>query len=71
MISEIFLHVGLPKTGTSSIQDTLFLKKNSTFLEDNDYLYPKHWPANHSMTILNNFKNHPEKLHLNIKIIDL
>ncbi len=66
MISEIFLHVGIPKTGTTSIQRTLFSKMNSEFLEDNDYLYPKHWPENHSIFILNNFSDHPEKLIENI-----
>ena len=37
VISEIFLHVGLHKTGTKSNQDTLFSKTNSEFLEDSDY----------------------------------
>ncbi len=67
VISEIFLHVGLHKTASTSIQNTLFLKKNSKFLEDNDYLYPKHWPANHSMPIYSNFCNYPEKYHINIR----
>ena len=67
MISEIFLHVGLHKTASSSIQDTLFSKKNSKFLEENDYLYPKHWPANHSIPLYSNFCDHPEKYHINIK----
>jgi len=66
MISEIFLHVGFHKTATSSIQNTLFSKKNSKFLEDNDYFYPKHWLPNHS-TLYSVFSDHPEKWHLNIK----
>jgi len=67
MISEIFLHVGLHKTATSSIQKTLFLKENSKLLEDNDYLYPKHWPINHSIPIFSIFADSPEKFHINIK----
>ncbi len=66
VISEIFLHVGFHKTATSSIQNTLFSKKNSEFLEDNDYLYPKYWPANHSR-LYSSFCDHPEKWHMNIK----
>ncbi len=65
MISEIFLHVGLHKTATSSIQDTLFLRKNSEFLEDNDYLYPKYLSADHSL-LYSNFCDHPEKWRTNI-----
>ena len=67
VISEIFLHVGLHKTGTTSIQNTLFSKMNSKFLEDNGYLYPKHWPSNHSIPLYSSFCNHPEKYHINIK----
>ena len=67
MISEIFLHIGLHKTGTTSIQNTLFFKKNSKLLEDHGYLYPKHWPANHSIPIFSIFCDFPEKYHINIK----
>ncbi len=67
MISEIFLHVGLPKTATSSIQNTLFSKKNSKFLEENDYFYPKHWPPSHNRPIYSNFCDQPEKWHANKK----
>jgi len=65
VISEIFLHVGFPKTGTTSIQKTLSAKKNSEFLEDNDFLYPKHWPANHGR-LYSKFCEHPEKWLPNI-----
>lgn len=67
MISEIFLHVGLHKTATTSLQTTLFLKKNSQLLEQVDYFYPKKWPYNHSIPIFSNFCDSPEKYHVNIK----
>jgi len=33
-VSEIILHVGLHKTGTSSIQETLFLNENNKILKN-------------------------------------
>jgi hypothetical protein len=67
MISEIFLHIGLHKTATTSIQKTLFLKKNSKLLEAHGYFYPKHWPDNHSIPLYSIFCDFPEKYHINIK----
>ncbi|XEC93759.1 hypothetical protein AB6A23_20745 [Paenibacillus tarimensis] len=66
-INEIILHVGLHKTGTTSIQQTLFLKGNSNFLESKGYLYPNSWNVNHSIPVYNLFCDHPEKYHINIK----
>jgi hypothetical protein len=52
MIRNIYLHIGLPKTGSSSIQ--VSLAKSSQFLKDNGYLYPlfsngEHVFLNHSV----------------------
>jgi hypothetical protein len=38
MEKTIYLHIGMPKTGTSSLQ--LFLQKNKEILENNGYCYP-------------------------------
>jgi len=66
-IDEIILHVGLHKTGTTSIQQTLFSDENNKLLEKQNYLYPKYWPSNHSIPVYSIFCNHPEKYHINIK----
>lgn len=39
MAKTLYLHIGLPKTGTSSIQQ--FFELNRTLLQDNGYLYPQ------------------------------
>ena len=67
MISEIFLHVGLHKTATTSIQKTLSFYNNKKFLENNNYIYPTCWPVNHSIPLYSTFCDHPEKYHINIK----
>jgi hypothetical protein len=62
-MKTLYLHLGYHKTGTTSIQDTLFL--NSVFLEKNNYLYPKSLAKNHSIEIYNIFcseaKNYKKK----------
>ncbi len=65
-LHEIILHVGLPKTGTTSIQETLFLHDNNVFLIEQGYLYPECWPVNHSLAIYSAFCDHPDKYELNI-----
>lgn len=67
LLEEIFLHVGLHKTGTTSIQDTLSLKENKKILERKGYLYPKCWDANHSIPVYSAFCDHPEQYHINIR----
>ncbi|MHA6483026.1 hypothetical protein ACX1C1_14100 [Paenibacillus sp. strain BS8-2] len=52
-IKEIIIHAGLHKTGTTSIQDTLFA--NREFLKECGYLYPSSWPSNHSVPIYGAF----------------
>ena len=37
------IHIGLPKTGTTSLQRHLF--KHAGLLEENGCLYPKEWMA--------------------------
>lgn len=71
----IILHVGLHKTGTTSIQETLYY--NNHLLEKKGFFYPKCWPANHSFPLYSSFCDKPEKYRQNIyakadpkKIID-
>lgn len=63
-IKEIFLHIGMQKTGTTSIQDTMI--QNIKILANNGYMYPKNWTANHSFVIGSVFEDNPEKFHVNI-----
>lgn len=66
-IDEVILHVGLHKTGTSSIQETFFSEINNKLLETKDYLYPKSWYSNHSIPVYSAFCDDPENYHINIK----
>jgi len=58
-VKKIYLHIGLPKTGSSSIQSTLFLKKNQILLQRSDYLYPRSLGVNHSYPIVSAFFDNP------------
>lgn len=42
---EVVLHIGLPKTGSTSIQETLFRQKSKR------YYYPKSWGPNHGQNL--------------------
>ncbi len=64
-VKKVFLHVGMAKTGTTSIQDTLF--SNQELLKKNDYYYFKDLYRNHSYMFVNMFDSNPEKFHSNIK----
>lgn len=66
-INKVILHVGLHKTGTTSIQNTLFTKINNKLLEKNDYLFPQSLPRNHSIPIYSAFCDYPENYHINIR----
>lgn len=63
-IKEVVLHVGLQKTGTSSIQDTLYNEANNQLLLKEGILYPKCWGANHS-SLGGAFHDQPKKLRAN------
>lgn len=64
-IKKVYLHVGIHKTATSSIQDTLY--NNRSLLEDEGYYYPKSWKANHSEIFFNLFADESLYKKLNIK----
>lgn len=66
--NEIILHVGLHKTGTTSIQETLFLDLNNKLLEKKGYLYPNCWPSNHSVSIYSAYCDDPANYHINIRM---
>lgn len=59
----IVLHIGLHKTGTSSIQATL--KHNQELLRERGVLYPGFLPANHSQFFINAFSSRAEHYHAN------
>lgn len=67
MVNEIVLHVGLHKTGTSSIQMTFFSGENDKLLREKGYLYPQCWSANHSIPVYSAFCDHPEQYHMNVR----
>ena len=59
--------MGLHKTASSSIQKTLFMKKNNKLLEEKGFLYPRCWYPNHSVPMYSTFCDRPEMYHINIK----
>lgn len=59
----IILHIGLHKTGTSSIQATL--KHNQGVLRGRGVLYPGFLPPNHSQFFINAFSERAEHYHAN------
>lgn len=69
MFDKIILHVGLHKTGTTSLQN--YFGKNRKELKSLGVLYPEFsindfTPNNHSWPIKNLTMNHPNQYHLNI-----
>lgn len=64
-IKNLYLHVGMSKTATSSIQDTLYA--NRELLGKNDYFYSEKFPKNHSDIFRMLFSDSPEKHHTYIK----
>ncbi|WP_174614879.1 hypothetical protein [Virgibacillus ihumii] len=60
-IKEVILHVGLSKTGTSSIQSTLYNEGNNKLLLKEGILYPRCWEqSNHGNILLSPFSTNPE-----------
>jgi len=66
-MKDIFVHAGMWKTGTTSIQETLYAPENIPILNRNGYLYPRCLPANHSYFFYCAFNDHPEYYHENIR----
>ena len=56
---RLILHAGMPKTGTTTIQNTLY-KCRDVLLAQNKCLYPS-IAANHTNSICTIFMNHPER----------
>ncbi len=54
-IKQVVLHVGMHKTGTTSIQNTLFNVSNVQILSEMGYVYLAEWGANQSVTIFTMF----------------
>jgi len=64
-MKTLFLHVGIHKTGTTSVQNTLFM--NKSLLKEHGYLYPDSFGKNHSIELYSAFCDNPEKYHINMK----
>jgi len=62
----IILHVGVTKTGITSIQKTLFNEKNRELLAKKGYLFPKCWGSNHSQQMKSAFSENPHQLIFHI-----
>lgn len=68
MIKKLIIHIGLHKTGTTSIQHTLYKKRNILNKEDMSYpvfKFKGNDIANHSWPLLNLILESPENYHLN------
>ena len=65
MGKTIYLHVGIHKTATSSLQATLI--GNVDKLKDAGYFYSSTWPENHSLTFSNLFSDNKLKHKSNKK----
>lgn len=61
-VKTIYLHVGMLKTGTSSIQATL--TKNANILKEYNFYYPTTLAVNHSDYLLPIFLNDPTDFHV-------
>ena len=64
---RIFLHIGMHKTATSSIQSSLY--KNISLLKSikDGYFYSKKWEMNNSIPLYSLFANNPNKYHIHIR----
>jgi len=62
----LILHIGLHKTGTSSIQATL--AANRDLLYGRGLLFPAFLPANHSLFFYNAFSERAENYHANLRL---
>jgi hypothetical protein len=62
---KVYLHLGMHKTGTSSIQKTLFSNEKS--LHKYNYHYLKETGANHSIPFFSLFSEKPQNYHINIR----
>lgn len=61
-VRTVYIHAGLHKTGTSSIQATL--AANKIFLEQNSVYYPTEMAINHSEFLIPMFEDSPSEYYL-------
>ena len=66
MPNRVILHLGVHKTGTSSIQAMLANKKNRQHLSDQGFFFPQTIGNNHSEFFQSAFTTAPEKYHSNL-----
>lgn len=65
MLDHVILHLGVHKTGSTSIQQ--FLAENRSFLAKMRCLYPKSLPTNHSAFITSLFSERPELYDIHLR----
>jgi hypothetical protein len=63
-VTAVVLHIGLHKTGTTSIQETLAAHRD--LLAARGILFPASLPANHSQFVYDAFSAAPERYHANL-----
>ncbi len=64
---EIIIHVGLPKTGTTSIQKTMYDEDNKKILRKNNINILENWYSNNGYAIYSSFCDNPEDFVMNIR----
>lgn len=65
-VKKVFLHIGMHKTATTSIEHTLCFNKD--LLETNNYFITERWGANLSIPLRSIFDIEPEKIDYHIKL---
>ncbi len=65
-MKEVILHVGLHKTGTTSIQDTLYKRENYEVFKENGIRFIEKLDPNNGFGIYSAFSKHPENFHVNL-----
>jgi len=60
-MKTLYLHIGYYKTATTSIQKTIYSSRDT--LKELDYLYPKCWSDNHTISACSAFRDTKKPIH--------
>lgn len=66
-IKKVYLHIGMHKTATSSIQATMYHNKELLRKIEKGILYPNKWGESHCAPMYSIFTENPESYHYHIK----